>query len=194
MECSWKTVLLLVCASLGVQYTAIRTLRDSLSGPCQGAYRCQTRHLRDSRWRALCDDSWIPVALPRKHILLFATTRSGSSFTGQLLNQHPGFSTCSSRSTTSSRPSLIQAAGCVAPWTAGPCWERTGTSSSISTPATFTSWRITSAPSPRTTSQTSSSAEAPATPSVPLLCAWKQEMRGPRSRLMKPGVPRSVGP
>ncbi|XP_026221799.1 carbohydrate sulfotransferase 1 [Anabas testudineus] len=90
MECSWKTVLLLVCASLGVQYTAIRTLRDSLSGPCQGAYRCQTRHYRDSRWRALCDDSWVPVESPRKHILLFATTRSGSSFTGQLLNQHSG--------------------------------------------------------------------------------------------------------
>ncbi|XP_039987994.1 carbohydrate sulfotransferase 1 isoform X2 [Xiphias gladius] len=90
MECSWKTVLLLVCASLGVQYTAIRTLRDSLSGPCQGAYRCQTRHHRDSRWRAFCEDSWMPVESPRKHILLFATTRSGSSFTGQLLNQHPG--------------------------------------------------------------------------------------------------------
>lgn len=28
---------------------------------------------------------------PRKHILLFATTRSGSSFTGQLFNQHSGF-------------------------------------------------------------------------------------------------------
>ncbi|XP_068459043.1 carbohydrate sulfotransferase 1-like isoform X2 [Clinocottus analis] len=90
MECSWKTVVLLVCASLGVQYTAIRTLRDSMSGPCQGTYRCQSRHHRDSRWRALCDDSWMPVDSPRKHILLFATTRSGSSFTGQLLNQHPG--------------------------------------------------------------------------------------------------------
>ncbi|XP_041652424.1 carbohydrate sulfotransferase 1 [Cheilinus undulatus] len=89
MECSWKTVLLLVCASLGVQYTAIRTLRDSLSGPCQGAYRCSSRQHRDSRWRSLCDDGWMQVALPRKHILLFATTRSGSSFTGQLLNQHP---------------------------------------------------------------------------------------------------------
>ncbi|XP_074533822.1 carbohydrate sulfotransferase 1 isoform X2 [Halichoeres trimaculatus] len=88
MECSWKTVLLLVCASLGVQYTAIRTLRDSLSGPCQGAYRCSTRHYRDSRWRSVCNDGWT-VELPRKHILLFATTRSGSSFTGQLLNQHP---------------------------------------------------------------------------------------------------------
>ncbi|KAM9754438.1 carbohydrate sulfotransferase 1 [Menidia menidia] len=90
MECSWKTVLLLVCASLGVQYTAIRTLRDSLSGPCQGAYRCQSRHRGDSRWATSCDDSWAQTESPRKHILLFATTRSGSSFTGQLLNQHPG--------------------------------------------------------------------------------------------------------
>lgn len=49
MECSWKTVLLLVCASLGVQYTAIRTLRDSLSGPCQGASHCHTRHYRGTR-------------------------------------------------------------------------------------------------------------------------------------------------
>ncbi|KAF7224823.1 carbohydrate sulfotransferase 1 [Nothobranchius furzeri] len=90
MECSWKTVLLLVCASLGVQYTAIRTLRDSLSGPCRGAYRCRSRHHGDSRWAALCDDSWMPFEFPQKHILLFATTRSGSSFTGQLLNHHPG--------------------------------------------------------------------------------------------------------
>ncbi|MEQ2302660.1 hypothetical protein AMECASPLE_008938 [Ameca splendens] len=90
MECSWKTVLLLVCASLGVQYTAIQTLRDSLPGPCQRAYRCRSRYHRDSRWATLCDDNWMPIELPQKHILLFATTRSGSSFTGQLLNQHPG--------------------------------------------------------------------------------------------------------
>lgn len=32
----------------------------------------------------------MPSESPRKHILLFATTRSGSSFTGQLLNQHSG--------------------------------------------------------------------------------------------------------
>ncbi|XP_061891173.1 carbohydrate sulfotransferase 1-like [Entelurus aequoreus] len=89
MECSWKTVLLLVCASLGVQYTAIRTLRDSRSGPCQGVYQCQSKHHRESNWRPLCDESWTSTEAPRKHILLFATTRSGSSFTGQLLNQHP---------------------------------------------------------------------------------------------------------
>lgn len=46
--------------------------------------------LPDSRWRALCGDNWLSVESPQKHILLFATTRSGSSFTGQLLNQHPG--------------------------------------------------------------------------------------------------------
>ncbi|XP_041692607.1 carbohydrate sulfotransferase 1-like [Coregonus clupeaformis] len=95
MECSWKTVLLLVCASLGVQYTAIRTLRDSLSGPCHGGvYHCQSRQPKDSRWRALCDDNTLPMETSamasRRHILLFSTTRSGSSFTGQLFNQHPG--------------------------------------------------------------------------------------------------------
>ncbi|KAJ3596380.1 hypothetical protein NHX12_002788, partial [Muraenolepis orangiensis] len=136
MECSWKAVLLLVCASLGVQYTAIRTLRDALPEPCQGAFNCHTRQPRgnsqpggqrfssqwanpnakecmhhkircircfecrrlpnatyvdnDSRWRAACEDSWLPVESLQKHILLFATTRSGSSFAGQLLNQHPG--------------------------------------------------------------------------------------------------------
>lgn len=45
--------------------------------------------LLDIRSRALCDDGPMPAESPRKHILLFASTRSGSSFTGQLLNQHP---------------------------------------------------------------------------------------------------------
>lgn len=53
MECSWKTVLLLVCASLGVQYTAIRTLRDSVSGPCHGAYHCQSRRHRGTEIKDL---------------------------------------------------------------------------------------------------------------------------------------------
>ncbi|XP_028814173.1 carbohydrate sulfotransferase 1 [Denticeps clupeoides] len=94
MECSWKMVLLLVCASLGVQYTAIRSLRDSFPASCQGSSTCQTRQPKESRWRSPCDESLFPVetttSLTRRHILLFATTRSGSSFTGQLLNQHPG--------------------------------------------------------------------------------------------------------
>ncbi|XP_066561829.1 carbohydrate sulfotransferase 1 [Amia ocellicauda] len=92
MECSWKTVLLLVCASLGIQYTAIRSLRDSFSSPCQGSHHCQHRELKEYTWRSLCDDglSFGPFnSQNRKHIILFATTRSGSSFTGQLFNQHP---------------------------------------------------------------------------------------------------------
>ncbi|XP_048865713.1 carbohydrate sulfotransferase 1-like [Brienomyrus brachyistius] len=95
MECSWKTVLLLVCASLGVQYTAIRSLRGSIAEPCGGADRCQLRRPKEYRWRSLCDGrppsegSFSSLSSSRKHILLFATTRSGSSFTGQLFNQHP---------------------------------------------------------------------------------------------------------
>lgn len=46
--------------------------------------------LQEPRWRGFCDDSFMPSESSRKHILLFATTRSGSSFTGQLLNQHSG--------------------------------------------------------------------------------------------------------
>ncbi|XP_076156893.1 carbohydrate sulfotransferase 1 [Alosa pseudoharengus] len=96
MECSWKTLLLLVCASLVVQYIAIRSFRESLPSSCQGNSHCLERQAKESWWRSACDESSVPVetvgtgAVPgRRHILLFAATRSGSSFTGQLLNQHP---------------------------------------------------------------------------------------------------------
>ncbi|XP_075875497.1 carbohydrate sulfotransferase 1 isoform X2 [Nelusetta ayraudi] len=90
MECSWKMLLLLALAFLAVQYTAIRTLRDSLNGPCQGAHRCHSRHHGDSRWRGFCDDRLTSSRTSRKHVLLMAVRRSGSSFAGQLLNRHPG--------------------------------------------------------------------------------------------------------
>ncbi|XP_007250596.3 carbohydrate sulfotransferase 1-like [Astyanax mexicanus] len=94
MECSWKTVLLLVCAFLGVQYTAIRSLQDLFPGPCPDSGQCQGRLGKDHRWKFSCDDNSVPTehsvaSARRKHILLFAQTRSGSSFTGQLFNQHP---------------------------------------------------------------------------------------------------------
>ncbi|XP_015207492.1 carbohydrate sulfotransferase 1 [Lepisosteus oculatus] len=93
MECSWKTVVLLVCASLGIQYTAIRSLRASLPSPCPGGDLCPHRDLKEYGWRSLCDDGIQPPGTShfhgRNHIILFATTRSGSSFTGQLFNQHP---------------------------------------------------------------------------------------------------------
>ncbi|KAG9335189.1 hypothetical protein JZ751_005538 [Albula glossodonta] len=115
-----------------VEYTAIRSLRDSFTRPCQSTDRCRQALLKgtdtnptdrpcskvrtqtlptgpaqryghrlcrqallkDHRWRSLCDDTSLPAGgglpLPtRRHILVFATTRSGSSFTGQLFNQHP---------------------------------------------------------------------------------------------------------
>ncbi|KPP78530.1 carbohydrate sulfotransferase 1-like [Scleropages formosus] len=94
MECTWKTVLLLVCTSLAVQYTAIRSLRDSVGRPCHVPGHCHRRQTKQDGWRPLCEESPLsertPRSPPQKHILLFATTRSGSSFTGQLFNQHPG--------------------------------------------------------------------------------------------------------
>lgn len=96
MECSWKTVLLLVCASLGIQYTAIRSLRTTLNSPCpdMGAEaHCPQKELKDNSGGLVCEDSGnvhdTVQQQSRKHIIIFATTRSGSSFLGQLFNQHP---------------------------------------------------------------------------------------------------------
>ncbi|XP_063053909.1 carbohydrate sulfotransferase 1-like [Engraulis encrasicolus] len=112
MECSWKTLLLLVCASLVVQYVALRSFRDSLFGIVMVKIHSLVIVAKtfvpgcESRWRPPCDESWAPppdgaatgsssssssssASSGRRHILLFAATRSGSSFTGQLLNQHP---------------------------------------------------------------------------------------------------------
>ncbi|XP_043564783.1 carbohydrate sulfotransferase 1-like [Chiloscyllium plagiosum] len=92
MECSWKTILLLVCASLGIQYTAIRSLTASINSRCPGTEPGKHCH---SQWRGVssCSGMTGPQANDqtptRKHILIFATTRSGSSFLGQLFNQHP---------------------------------------------------------------------------------------------------------
>lgn len=97
-------------------------------------------------------------------------------------------------STTSSRPSPTPAADYAAPWTVGPCWVHTGISYSTCTPAIFTSWRTTSVQSLKTTSQAPSSAEAQATPCVPLLCAWKEGTEWYLTPPMKHGVLRSVGP
>lgn len=106
----------------------------------------------------------------------------------------PGSSMCSSLCTTSSRPSPTPAAGCVAPWTAVPCWERTGTFFSICTLASFTSWRITFVLSLKTTSQAPFSAGAPATLSAHLRFALMERSQQPLIHLMKHGVLRNVGP
>ncbi|XP_060734640.1 carbohydrate sulfotransferase 1-like isoform X2 [Tachysurus vachellii] len=85
MKCSWKLLLLLVCICLAVQYTAICYIHDILPGPYQDSRLC---HSLESSYNSsvYSKNTTVPA---RKHILLFSQTRSGSSFTGQLFNQHP---------------------------------------------------------------------------------------------------------
>ncbi|XP_060695055.1 carbohydrate sulfotransferase 1 [Hemiscyllium ocellatum] len=80
MECSWKAVLLLVVASLTIQYTAIRTFIAKPFTICR-----VPKHTGCGPGpSASCE----PQRRAVSHILILATTRSGSSFIGQLLNQH----------------------------------------------------------------------------------------------------------
>ncbi|KAF3689226.1 Carbohydrate sulfotransferase 1 [Channa argus] len=115
MQCSWKSVVLLALASIAIQYTAIRTFSTKpLSLLCSvglvpkgAAINCSLKDLTRLGQQTLegsdrgCDEilshtpSSPPFSLPfynaskRTHILILATTRSGSSFVGQLFNQHP---------------------------------------------------------------------------------------------------------
>ncbi|KAM6973505.1 carbohydrate sulfotransferase 1-like [Aplochiton taeniatus] len=111
MQCSWKAVVLLALASIAIQYTAIRTftakpfqlcpgvLPNSLPQNCGLALGAQDQGLEG--YDRNCDDlsssssssssSYLTPSYNstrRTHILILATTRSGSSFLGQLFNQH----------------------------------------------------------------------------------------------------------
>ncbi|KFQ40469.1 Carbohydrate sulfotransferase 1 [Mesitornis unicolor] len=91
MQCSWKAVLLLALASIAIQYTAIRTFtaKSFHSCPVPNPVNCSLSQDTDAADR-LCDESpTFTYNLSRKtHVLILATTRSGSSFVGQLFNQH----------------------------------------------------------------------------------------------------------
>lgn len=107
MQCSWKSVVLLALASIAIQYTAIRTLttKQLRLCPMDHAVNCsrqgpaQMGQEKQEASDQVCDESHsnsFPAASPpssnsskRTHILILATTRSGSSFVGQLFNQHP---------------------------------------------------------------------------------------------------------
>ncbi|XP_051239233.1 carbohydrate sulfotransferase 1 [Dicentrarchus labrax] len=110
MQCCWKSMVLLALASIAIQYTAIRTFSTkSLGLALTGhAVNCSLKDLTRLGQETLegsdqgCDEilshtssSSPSVSLPsdsankRTHILILATTRSGSSFVGQLFNQHP---------------------------------------------------------------------------------------------------------
>lgn len=87
MECSWKVLVLIVFTSLGIQYTAIKSLRMTFTSPCRSmAAENRCGHIKDNVTRALCED--VNGQQGRKHILILATARSGSSFLGQLFNQN----------------------------------------------------------------------------------------------------------
>ncbi|KFV67656.1 Carbohydrate sulfotransferase 1 [Dryobates pubescens] len=91
MQCSWKAVLLLALASIAIQYTAIRTFtaKSFQSCPIPSPVNCSPSQEAEAAER-LCDESpTFSYNLSRKtHVLILATTRSGSSFVGQLFNQH----------------------------------------------------------------------------------------------------------
>ncbi|XP_056138300.1 carbohydrate sulfotransferase 1-like [Lampris incognitus] len=117
MQCSWKSVVLLALASIAIQYTAIRTfsakpfslLCSQAPGPALEtsgpAVNCglgalpgpgqETPEGFDRGCDELLSASSSTLSLPsyndsrRTHVLILATTRSGSSFLGQLFNQHP---------------------------------------------------------------------------------------------------------
>ncbi|XP_014003341.1 carbohydrate sulfotransferase 1 [Salmo salar] len=97
MQCSWKAVILLALLSIAIQYTAIRTFTAkpfqmcpvTVSNPlnCGMLWQDAVDSSFDQR---ICDDFlYFTSNVSRKsHVLILATTRSGSSFVGQLFNQH----------------------------------------------------------------------------------------------------------
>lgn len=110
MQCSWKSLVLLALASIAIQYTAIRTFSTKPLSllcsvglvPASCTTNCSFSDVIQKGQETLqsCGDvlphtSSIPVppafhnGSKRTNILILATTRSGSSFVGQLFNQHP---------------------------------------------------------------------------------------------------------
>lgn len=94
MQCSWKSVVLLALASVAIQYTAIRTLTSTSyllcpapSNSSHAPFAAEPGDERDDQ-RVGCEDL-SSNSSRRTQVLLLTTTRCGSTFIGQLLNQHP---------------------------------------------------------------------------------------------------------
>ncbi|CAB1441380.1 unnamed protein product [Pleuronectes platessa] len=96
MHCSVKAVILLALTTIAIQYTAIRTLTSMPFQLCPlpSPQNCgqDTEPPPERAGPGGCDelpDSSVNATRKKKtHILILATTRSGSSFVGQLINQH----------------------------------------------------------------------------------------------------------
>lgn len=95
-------MVLLALASIAIQYTAIRTLTTKQLRLCPMGHvdNCsqgpaQVAQVKPETSDQACDEGLSAASLHssnssrRTHILILATTRSGSSFVGQLFNQHP---------------------------------------------------------------------------------------------------------
>lgn len=93
MQCSWKAVILLGLASIAIQYTAIRTFTSEPYQICPAPSPTDCGLTQETETpERFCDDfsfySYNNGSKLKTHILILATTRSGSSFAGQLFNQH----------------------------------------------------------------------------------------------------------
>lgn len=98
MPCSWKSMVLLALASIAIQYTALRTfsakplsLMCSVVHAVNGSLRDVTVEALDRGCNGTISHSTSSSSTngkKRTHILILATTRSGSSFVGQLFNQN----------------------------------------------------------------------------------------------------------
>lgn len=94
MRCWFKSLVLLALASIAIQYTALRAFSSKPLALLCYVVRAVNRSLRDvvaSRPGCSAPNATSSSTHSRKrtHILILATTRSGSSFVGQLFNQHP---------------------------------------------------------------------------------------------------------
>ncbi|XP_043938515.1 carbohydrate sulfotransferase 1 [Protopterus annectens] len=91
MNCSWKIIFLLALALIAIQYKAIRNFstKPVHTCPTSGPLNCTLMQDMEPQDRACEEYSLFNYNGSRKtHILILATTRSGSSFSGQLFNQH----------------------------------------------------------------------------------------------------------
>uniref|UniRef100_A0A8C1KTG5 Sulfotransferase n=1 Tax=Cyprinus carpio TaxID=7962 RepID=A0A8C1KTG5_CYPCA len=92
MQCSWKTVILLALVSMPIQYTAMKIFMDLFVHKSQIPNLMNFGLGKDVKsFDRICDDYlYCNCSFSRKtHILILATTRSGSTFVGQLFNQYP---------------------------------------------------------------------------------------------------------
>uniref|UniRef100_UPI00358FE403 carbohydrate sulfotransferase 1-like n=1 Tax=Myxine glutinosa TaxID=7769 RepID=UPI00358FE403 len=95
--CSWRILAILMFLTIGIQYVAVKTIRSYRFENCyvsSGTGYCSPNGGQVSHWFGCprpdpSNNQPTEESASRKHILILATTRSGSSFLGQFFNQNP---------------------------------------------------------------------------------------------------------